>query len=431
MKSLLISITFMLIATEFGGGLLLGTSDEAYACGIYGILYILGISLGFVLLGSGFAAKLKAMNVSSSIDIFTLKYHSPFLKNIGSILCILTLLGLLFAQIIACKTLLCSLGICHELILMGFWLLTCCYAITGGIAGAGLTHTFQLGYVLTSFTGIFFYCLFKEPPSFFALKTFIEHQHLFSSDALSFSSFFTSLIMPALYCVIEFDYAQPLFAARSKRMALISALWASLFMLVFSLVPLYFGIKAKLLNLTIPEGINPLIPVLHVLTNHSVVMIAICGLVAALIATTDYLLWAVTMSLGEWLSHPNMAPERKKNQEKIIAYSVGIGILAAAYFNRWTSVAILGCSFELYDCCLVAPLVMTYFKQEVYKGAAIGSMLAGLTGFIVFRCIEPPFQKEIASLLLAFAGYYLGELIEWAWQKRSLLKRAFALPRVG
>ena len=427
----LISITFALVATEFGGELVLGTSEEAYASGLFGLLYIGGISLGFLLLGFGFAAKMKALNVSSSIEIFSIKYHSPTLKKIASILSLLTVMGLLFGQAIACKTLLASLGINQPLIVIGFWLLTCIYAITGGLSAAGMTNLFQIAYVLTTFTGIFVYCIVKEPPSFFALKTFLDTQILFNSSSYSLSALFTSLIMPALYCIIEQDYAQPLFAARTKRTALFSAIGASLFMLLFSLVPLYFGIKAKLLNITTEQGASPLIAVLHIMTNNSIVIMAICGIIAAIIATTNYLLWSVTNSLSEYFACKESEKVTKVQIERIIACILGCGIVITSYLANWSSLSVLSCSFELYDCCLVVPLIMTYFKQELRKGAAIGSLSAGLLGFILFRIMPISFPKEIASLLLSMIGYILGEWIERLWQRFMASRRTRALFRVG
>ena len=45
------SVVFGLIALEIGGSMMLGTCEEAYSIGIYGLLYVVGISAGFLLLG--------------------------------------------------------------------------------------------------------------------------------------------------------------------------------------------------------------------------------------------------------------------------------------------------------------------------------------------------------------------------------------------
>ena len=51
------AVTFTLIATQLGGNMVIGASDWAYTYGLYGILYSMGMGLGFLLLSTGFAAK--------------------------------------------------------------------------------------------------------------------------------------------------------------------------------------------------------------------------------------------------------------------------------------------------------------------------------------------------------------------------------------
>src|SRR5580692_2559503 len=117
----LLPVTFTLIATQLGGGMLLGTAEQAYRVGLWGILYTLGMSLGFLLLGLGFAAKLRSLNVSTTAELFEIKYGSPTLKKIASLLSVTTMCGILVAQVIASKTLLAGLGINNELIFIAFW----------------------------------------------------------------------------------------------------------------------------------------------------------------------------------------------------------------------------------------------------------------------------------------------------------------------
>src|SRR5438045_839160 len=105
-----LSIVFALIALELGGSMMLGTCQEAYSSGLFGLLYVVGISCGFLLLGFGFARKMKDMKVENSIDLFEVKYRSPFIRTCASILSIITVCGLLIGQIVASKSLIHSLG---------------------------------------------------------------------------------------------------------------------------------------------------------------------------------------------------------------------------------------------------------------------------------------------------------------------------------
>ena len=57
-KTLPLALT--LVATQIGGGLILGTADQAYVSGIYGLAYAIGVVLSFVFLALGFAGKLRS-----------------------------------------------------------------------------------------------------------------------------------------------------------------------------------------------------------------------------------------------------------------------------------------------------------------------------------------------------------------------------------
>ena len=165
-------VTFTLIATQLGGGMLLGTAERAYSIGYWGILYTLGMSLGFLMLGLGFAAKLRSLNVATTAELFETKYHSPSLKKIASLLSITTMCGILVAQVIASKTLLAGLDIHNEYIFLIFWAFVIIYTMVGGLKAVVFTDVAQVWVIILVFGGIFLYSIFTEPSSFFTFTSF-------------------------------------------------------------------------------------------------------------------------------------------------------------------------------------------------------------------------------------------------------------------
>ncbi len=416
------SIVFALIALELGGSMMLGTCAQAYTDGLYGLLYVVGITIGFLLLGFGFAAKMKGMNVESTIDLFEIKYRSPFIRICASMLSMLTTSGLLVGQIVAAKSLVHTLGIRSELI---FIALACCvilYAVFGGLKAAGITYSAQLIYTVIVFGGIFCFCIVKEPPSFFTQLAL--SQNLFDQSGISFAAIFSSLVMPALYYLTDQEFAKPLFAISNAKEAAASALSASIFMLVFSCMPIYFGIKAKMLNLSITNDMNPLIPVLQLLTNNAVAWLAVLGIAAALLAMIDYYLWSVSLTITDeiGLYYPTVRTNTQFSQIMVIL--VGIVTIVGSYCTTSNAIHVLLCSYELYDSCLIVPLLMSYFQSNLKKGAAIGAFASGLGSFIIFRIITIPIPGQIASLMLSFFGFYLGGWLEMGYKRIMTLKRS-------
>ena len=93
-------IVFALIALELGGSMMLGTCEEgifnrhlwAFICG--------GHQHWIFAFGFGFATKMKAMNVESTIDLFEIKYRSPLIQNLRLHLSLFTVWGLLLGKLL-------------------------------------------------------------------------------------------------------------------------------------------------------------------------------------------------------------------------------------------------------------------------------------------------------------------------------------------
>lgn len=412
-----IQVVFGLVALEMGGSMMLGTCEQAYTSGLYAFLYIIGISTGFLLLGFGFAQKMKAMNVENTIDLFETKYRSSFLRKCASLLSILTTGGLLLGQVVAVKSLINALDIKSDFIFIILCFIIVIYAILGGLKAAGITYNTQLIYTLVLFTGIFGFCFFKEPPSFFLQM--LTTQSFVASESISFSSLFSYIVMPALYYLTDQEFARPLFIINNKKMLTLSSLCAVFFMILFSFIPIYFGIKAHTAHLNITQGTTPLIPILKLLTNNIVLLLSVSSLAISLIAMIDYYLWSISLSITQELSFTFEWIRNNTSLNKIIVFLVGTTAIFGSYCTSSNAIQLLLSSYDLYDSCLIVPLLMSYFQSDLKKGSAIGSFLLGLTGFIIFKFISLPIPEQAASLLLSFIGFYIGgaiELIITRWQ---------------
>lgn len=416
-----LSIVFALIALELGGSMMLGTCQEAYSSGLFGLLYVAGISCGFLLLGFGFARKMKAMGVENTIDLFEFKYRSPFIRVCASILSTLTIFGLLLGQIVASKSLIHALGYNSDLIFVTIMIGVIIYAILGGLSAAGITYQAQLAYTVIVFGGIFGFCLAKEPPQL--LLDLFLNRTLYPTNTIAFSTIFASLVMPALYYITDQEFAQPLFDITNKAVAATASIAASIFMLIFSLVPIYFGMKAKTLNLSISAGDSPLIPVLKALTNEWILVLAVIGMAAALIAMIDYYLWSLSMSITHEI---NLACNLPKNErlDKWMVLAVGIVGIFGTYCTTSSAIQVLLYSYELYDSCLIVPLLMSYFQTDLKKGSAIGAIVFGLSGFILSQVIVVPFSGQIVSLGLSFFGFYIGAYVEKLLMRTLVYRRS-------
>jgi len=405
----IIPVTFTLIATQLGGGMLLGTSQEAFKMGFYGIMYTIGMSIGFMLLGLGFASRLRSLNVSTTAELFETRYNSITLKKIASMLSIATFFGIMLAQIVASRALLAGLGIGSETVFLAFWAIIIAYTILGGLRAVAMVDTAQVIFIILVFGGIFIYGLLSEPASFFSFANIATMQESFTASNITFYSLVGVVLMPALFSLIEQDLAQRFFASKTKKIAAVSAILASLFLVSFSLVPIYFGMKAKFMGIAFSG--SPIIPVIKSLTNTFVLTLAVCGIIAAITSTGDSLLCAISSNVAQDFDFSFIGIKNKLTISKIITLIIGVLAIIFSYLVPQNIIGLLIGSYEISVVCLLIPLLVSYFRKNLNKNAAIGSIAFGLAGFILFRFFPIAIPREIAALTLSGIGYLIGKKI--------------------
>lgn len=409
----LIPLTCTLVAAQIGGGMLIGTSKEAYFVGFSGLAYTIGFSLGFLLLGLGLASRLQTLSVSTTAELFETKYRSIFLKKVASLFSIVTLCGILLAQFAASRAVLVGLGLDNQLVYLIFWTLIIAYTIIGGLKAVALTDLAQVSYIITFFVGLFIYCLIVvEPASFFTWTSLTAAQAQFGP--FDWKTTTSIILMPALFTLFEQDLAQKFFAARTKNIARVGALSASIVLLLFSLIPVYLGMKAKLMGIAVAPDASPLIPVIKALTSDIVVTLAVCGLFAAIAQTSTSLLCAISSNIAQDFDFSRFGFSKSVRFSQLVALLVGGSMFVTSYFISSNIINILIDSYALSVCCLVIPLVVCYFTDKVPASAAFGAIGAGLFGFIFFRFVPTPLPQEVASLLLSAIGY----AVPFWWSRR-------------
>ncbi|MGE0009689.1 MAG: sodium:solute symporter [Candidatus Babeliales bacterium] len=403
------SVTFTLIATQVGGGMLLGTASKAYTMGIFGIMYTLSMSIGFLILGFGFAGLLRDANIATTAELFATRYHAPRLKYIASLLSIATMAGLLIGQIVASKSLLLGVGIDNQLIFLSFWSFVILYTMIGGLKAVVMTDIAQVLLIILSFGGIWFLTLFTHPLGVFgSIKSIFTSQEQFASTVFTIRDLLPILIMPALFSLIEQDLGQRFFAAKNRRVATLSALLASGFMLLFSLVPIYFGMQAKLLGLSVPYGASPLMVVMSELTNDFLFALAVCGIIAAITSTADSLLCAISSHLMQDFDLPITNKQQLSISRYVTCIAGSLAVLAS-YFVPSDIVDILIASYEISVCCLFVPFVASFFVKNLTKNAAIFAMFGGALGLLLAYSFHIPMPRELFSLMLSGLGFILGQ----------------------
>jgi SSS family solute:Na+ symporter len=397
------SITMTLIATQLGAGMFFGTASEAFHKGILGIAYVLGMAIGLIILGLGVGAKLRALNISTTAELFETKYGSKALRKLAAIISILTMGGILAAQIVASRQLFANMFDISPMWLVLFWMVIIAYTTFGGIKAIIATDILQVILIVVVFTAILFYIVPIDQMGSLLMKSPDLSEPIFGDG------FFTVLLGPILFSIIEQDLAQRCFAAKTQKVATISALLAAAFLIVYSLVPIIFGMYAKSSGITYTGGQSPLVLLFEAnLSTLGMTMVA-CALLAAICSTADSLLGAASTNLIS-----DFLPKGAKFSlltSRLLTLVLGLLALLVA-FNFDDVIKIIIKSYEISICALFVPLVIAIFLK---KPSAFGAKLAvgfGIVTFFTVHAIKMPMSPTLLALLISALAFGFGALIE-------------------
>lgn len=390
------------VATQIGGGLVLGAAEEAYQFGWSVLLYPLGACLGFVVLALGVGKKLARFSVSTVAELLEVVYQSPLLKRMASSLSIISLFMILMAQVIASRKFMISLGLDNSILFLAFWGIVIVYTVMGGLKAVVSIDIIQALFFIAVFIFGLGYILYTGS---FTLSSVIEggwNSQTFDLNTAKLSGW---LLMPLLFMVIEQDMAQRCFAARSPRVVTRAAAYAALCTLLVCIIPVFLGILGKQMGIVLPAGSSVFMEVVQALTNPSLAAFIGCAVLMAVLSTAISLLNAVSSNLSQDFDFSSMkGPQGVQISRRITA---GIGLIAVAgSFYAGEIVDLLIQSYELSVYCLFIPVCVALFKSRGYAATAWGAVIFGGAGFCFTRFVSfGMVPKEVVCLALSAIGY--------------------------
>lgn len=393
------------LATQLGGGMILGAAEEAYHYGWYVILYPMGSSLGFLLLALGLGKRMYQFKVSTIAQIFEVAYGSSTLKKVASGLSIISLFMIFVGQVIASKKFMLSFGVDYGYVFAAFWGIVIIYTVMGGLQAVVATDIIQATFFIFVFAVSFIYILSTNG----SLSDSIFHSGL-NSEIFTFKAekFCGWLLMPLLFMVIEQDMGQRCFAAKSGKTVSWATGAAALLILAVSMVPIFFGIFAKASHIEVTSGSSVLMAVSMKATTPILSALIGCAVIAAIISTADSLLNAISSNLMQDFNLP-LGKNKVFVSRALTAFIGFSGILVSTYFHNVVDILIL--SYELSISCLFIPVFAAMLKGKGEPLSATSSILLGGLSFFFFRYYPIEVPREVASLFLSAIGYGVGELV--------------------
>lgn len=394
-----------LIATQIGGGLVLGSAEEAYRYGWWVLCYPLGASLGMILLAAGIGKRLSQFKVSTVAQLFDVIYQSTKLKKVASILSIISLFMILIAQVIASRKLMVSLGVDQMWIFMAFWGIVIFYTVAGGIKAVVASDIVQAMFFICIFAFCFIYSVWFNPQTAGLMST-VQAQNLdFDQTKL-----YGWLLMPMLFMVIEQDMAQRCFAAKSGKVVSLATGCAALCIMLVCFIPVYYGILGNTMGLQAQEGSSILMTTLTASTNPILASLFGCAILAAIISTSISLINAISSNVAQDFDFSWSKQSHTVKASQWATFCIGCSALLCSFYSN-NVVDVLIQSYELSVSCLFVPVVAALFIRQGNAKSATYAVILGALGFVLFRALPLGlFPKEVASLGLSLLGYVIGEV---------------------
>lgn len=394
------------VATQIGGGLVLGAAEEAYQFGWTVLLYPLGACLGFLMLAMGVGKRLARFPVSTVAQLFETVYQSPLLKKVASGLSIISLFMILMAQVIASHKFMVSLGMDNTILFLGFWGIVIVYTVMGGLKAVVSIDIIQALFFIAVFGFGFGYIIYTGT---FNISDVVSGG--WSSQVFDFNTSKLSgwLLMPLLFMVVEQDMAQRCFAARSPRIVSRAAAYAALCTIVVCMIPVFFGILGKQLGLEVTQGSSVFMDVVQTLTNPAIAAVVGCAVLMAVLSTAISLLNAVSSNLSQDFDFDAMKGEGSVQVSKQITAGIGLLAVAGSYYSGQI-VDLLIQSYELSVYCLFVPVLAALFKERGNASSAWFAFIFGGAAFIFTRFITfEMLPKEVFCLAVSFVGFGIAE----------------------
>jgi solute:Na+ symporter, SSS family len=397
------ALAITLLATQLGGGTLVGAAEEAYRRGWIVILYPLGNCLGLLLLGLGFGAAIRKLKITTIPEIFQVIYKSPMLRQMSAVLSIISLLCILITQGIAARKFFITLGYGQEWIFALFWLVIVLYTVMGGLKAVVKTDILQALFVVGALSLSFAFTVFSPGPAPATVAV--------GAATASEIPWMGWLCMPIAFALIEQDMGQRCFASKNASAISYASIIAAVMLLATTALPIYFSTKARALGIEIPPGSSVLMTAITSFTNPAVTAFFSCAILMAIISTADSLICAISSNLACDFPIINKLPSSQKVAcAQMFTLVIGmISLVSSFFFVDIISIMIL--SYEMSVVVLFVPITMAIWsKKPSYRGA-LYAMTGGAIGFVLFRIIPVPLPRELCALALSYGGFWLGQRI--------------------
>lgn len=394
-------IAVMLLATNFGGAFVLGTSQDAYSVGFAAISFAMGIFVGLIFLAFFVAKRVRSGDFVTVPDFLQSCFGGRAVRMFASALSILALAGILAGQVGAAASSLTALGLNHNWGAVVGIVLIIAFTVLSGMWGVAVTDFIQFIVIVMGLLLVTVIAVNAAGGLAAISDTFVSSGVSQPFNPLNQGwSFFLGAALPVIvHKLVGQDVMQRVFSAKSAKAAATGAGIAGVLTALFAVVPALAGMAAR--NL-FPD-LDPAVGVVPALISNVLPVwaagILMAAIISAVISTADALLLAAVSNISnDFLLY---VPSIRNNPQRQLLWSrsltIGLGLLALGFSLLVPGIIeVLTIAFTMYGSGVFVPFIFGLFTRFGGRVAASVSMavgaivaLLGLTGVVSVGVLPP------------------------------------------
>jgi solute:Na+ symporter, SSS family len=387
------SLMMTLLATQFGGGAIIGSSEAAYTSGWAAICYSLGIAIGFIILSMGIGGRFRTLNISTIPEVFEVAYQNAGLRRFAGLIYIISMFLILLAVCVAMRKFFYSIGFTNDTLYVLFWCVVIIYTMSGGLSAVIMADTLQIILVLSLFLIVFF--------TMDASNLNLNPDLTPRASSIPVISW---ILMPCLFTIIGQDMGQRCFAAESPRAVFFATFGAGILMIVASLFPVYLGIIGAEAGIVKgEEGI--IMRVISMVTNPVMSSLFAGGILMAIMSTANSLLCSISLNIAmdiPWIR--NLPASSSKWVSRSVTFAVGMAAVLGSYLGN-DVIPIMLEAYGLTVTTFFVPIIMALLFKRLSWFAGLASTIMGFSVFVLGMLLKPDLPdfmpKEVLGIGLS------------------------------
>ncbi len=408
-------IAIMLLATNFGGAFVLGTSQDAYSVGFAAISFAIGIFVGLVFLALFVAKRVRAGSFVTVPDFLQYRFKSQSVRLLASTLSVLALTGILAGQVGAAASSLTVLGLTPTWGAIVGTALIIAFTVLSGMWGVAITDAIQFVVIVVGLIIVAVIAVGAAGGLGVISETFVTDgiDQPFNPLNQGWSFLLGAALPVVVHKLVGQDVMQRVFSARSVKSAAMGAGLAGVLTALFAVVPAIAGMAAR----TLYPDLDPSVGVMPALISNVLPIwaagILVAAIISAVISTADALLLAAVSNISNdfllRLRSLRDNPRAQLRWSRIL--TVGLGVLALGLSLIVPGIIqVLTMAFTMYGSGVFVCFMFGLFTRFGAGKAALVSMIAGaVTGLLGLTNVVtvPGVPPIVIAVGVSFVAYVI------------------------